>query len=110
LSRLTEHEPELDTYHSLDDLAEDHVLAIEPAGLVEEDEELGAVCVLAVVGHGHHSGGAVAQDEVLVDELVAVDAATCGGRGEGLVNVGMCACVSACTRGIGSLYFMILES
>ena len=53
------------------------MLSIEPAGLGEHDVELGAVGVLSVVGHGHPSGGAVRQDEVLIIETLAIDAAAC---------------------------------
>lgn len=86
--------------HALEDVAEDNVAAVEPAGLDSADEELGAVRVLAGVGHRwerleantgqpielltENTGAGVLQLEVLVGELVAVDrlAATAIARGE----------------------------
>jgi len=60
-------------FHTLDDLAEDNVLAIEPAGDDGGDEELGAVGVLAGVGHGEQARLSMRQLEVLIRELLAVD-------------------------------------
>ena len=67
----------MSTYESADDLSEDNVFAIEPAGLGEHDVELRAVGVSAVVGHGNPAGRTVGQHEVLVIETLAVNAATC---------------------------------
>lgn len=66
-----------DTYHSLDDLSKDHVFAVQPAGLVEEDEELGPVGVHPVVRHGHVPRGLVAELEVLVHEGWSVNTLSC---------------------------------
>ena len=67
------------SHHAADDFAEDDVLGVEPARFGEQDVELWAVGVLAVVGHRHPARRAVTQDEVLVVEPVAEDALTwCG--------------------------------
>ena len=58
------------------DAAEDDVLVVEPASLGQRDVELGVVGVGSVVGHGDPAGAAVAQDELLVVEALAEDAAT----------------------------------
>lgn len=88
---------------SAGNLAENNVLAIEPAGLDGGDEELGAVAInksqlvahyvpillfsiekekgLRVgtsVGHGEKTGLFVSEVEVLVSELLAVDGFTTG--------------------------------
>jgi len=55
------------------DFAEDCVLAVEPRTGYEGDKELGAVGVGAGVGHGEQVGLVVAEQEVLVVELVAID-------------------------------------
>ena len=46
--------------HAFNDLAENDVLAIEPAGHNSGDEELGAVGVLTSIGHGEKTGLGVA--------------------------------------------------
>jgi len=66
----------LDDIHTLDDLTEDDVLAIEPAGDDSGDEELTAVGVGTSVGHGKKSGLGVTHLEVLILELVAIDGLT----------------------------------
>ena len=58
---------------ALEDLAEDDVAAIEPAGDGGGDEELGAVGVLAAVGHAHETLAGVLELEVLIGELGTVD-------------------------------------
>jgi len=63
----------LDEVIAVNDLAEDDVLAIEPAGDNGGDEELGSVGVLSGVGHGKETGLGVGELEVLVLELLAVD-------------------------------------
>ena len=73
----TSSEPIGCTYESANDLAEDDMFAVEPTRLAEQDEELGAVAVLAVVGHGHPARVAVTQDELLVVEAFSVDALAC---------------------------------
>jgi hypothetical protein len=62
-----------DNLVALEDLAEDDVAAIEPAGDGGGDEELGAVGVLAAVGHAHETLAGVLELEVLIRELGAVD-------------------------------------
>ena len=62
--------------HTLKNLAEDNVLAVEPLGLGGADEELGSVGVGAGVGHGQGAGAevlAALSGEGLVSELLAVD-------------------------------------
>ncbi len=68
----------LDNIHALDNLSEDDVLAVQPGGLGSADEELAAVGVGAGVGHRQDAGSGVLQGEVLVLELVAVDALASG--------------------------------
>ena len=63
----------LDHVHAPADLAEDHVLPVQPLGLGGAEEELAPVGVGAGVGHGEDSGPGVLQGEVLVRELVAED-------------------------------------
>src|SRR5689334_13759289 len=63
----------LDEVLAGDDLTEDDVLAVEPRGDDGGDEELGAVGVGSGVGHREEEGAVVAELEVLVGELVAVD-------------------------------------
>ena len=55
------------------DLAEDHMLAIQPARHHGRDEELGAVGVRARVRHGQQEGFVVFELEILVFELGAID-------------------------------------
>ncbi len=51
------------------------MLPVEPRGLLDGDEELAAVGVLACVGHAEPSGAVVLQLEVLVVKLLAKDGA-----------------------------------
>ena len=60
------------------DLAEHAVLAIEPGGLDEGHEELGAVGVGAGIGHGEITTSSVPDVEVLVLELHAIDGLATG--------------------------------
>jgi hypothetical protein len=84
----------IDNVKTLDNLAEDDVLAVQPGGLDGADEELRAVAMGllerhrrldivnvrsgAGVGHGEDTGASVLQVEVLVLELLAVDGLTTG--------------------------------
>ena len=43
------------------DLPEHGIHAIQMGRLVQENEELGAVCAWAFVGHGHHAASTVSQ-------------------------------------------------
>lgn len=52
-------------------MAEDDVLAIQPAGGDGGDEELGAIGVGTSVGHGQDTRAGVLESEVLILELVA---------------------------------------
>ena len=55
-------------------LAKDHVMPVQMRRGHVQDEELGVLCVGAVVGHGEHASGGVREVEVLVLEVGAVDA------------------------------------
>ena len=70
----------LDDLHRLvvGDLAEDDVLAVQPARHDGGDEKLRAVGVLAGVGHGQETWAGVFELEVLVLELLAVDGLAAG--------------------------------
>ena len=58
--------------HALDDLAEDGVLAVQPGGLLEGDEELAAVGTWSGIGHGQQTGRVEGQlGDDLVFELIA---------------------------------------
>lgn len=58
---------------SLNDLAENDVLTVQPVGGSEGDEELRAVGVGTSVGHGEKVGLGVSADEGLILELGTVD-------------------------------------
>ena len=60
----------------LSHLAEDNVLAVQPGGSIEAEEELGSVGVGASVSHGEDAGSGVLFLEVLVSEFVSVDGLT----------------------------------
>jgi len=62
----------------ISDLAEDAVLAVEPGAGDGGDEELRAVGVGTSVSHGEEEGLLVAELEVLILELAAVDRDTTG--------------------------------
>lgn len=61
--------------HTLDDLSEDNVTSVQPGGLLDGDEELASVGVLAGVGHRQPASSVVLQLEVLVLETLSVDRA-----------------------------------
>lgn len=64
------------SYHSLEHFSKDNMSAIKPSSLLGGEEKLGAVGILASVGHGEPPRAVVRQLEVLVSKLVAVDAAS----------------------------------
>jgi len=68
----------LDYIHALGDLAEHNVLAIQPFCFSCAQEELGSVGVGTGICHGQDSGASVLQLEVLILELVSVDALATG--------------------------------
>lgn len=72
--------------HSLQDLAEHNVASVQPAGLLNGDEELRSVGVLAGVGHRQPSSAVVLQLEVLVGEALTVDRAATGSIATGEVT------------------------
>lgn len=63
----------LDDIQTLNNRAEDGMLAIQPGGLDSADEELGSVGVGSSVGHGEDTRSSVLEDEVLISELLTVD-------------------------------------
>jgi len=62
------------------------VLAVEPGGDDGGDEELGAVGVGSCVGHGEETGLGVAEGEVLISKLAAVDGLTASAVAAGEVT------------------------
>lgn len=44
---------------TIDNLTEDNVFVVQPSGLNRTDEELGAVCVGASIGHRQNAGAGV---------------------------------------------------
>ena len=66
--------------HTLDDAAEDDVLAVEERGGGARDEELAAVGVGARVGHGEQEGRRVRVREGLVGEAGRVFLCVAGWR------------------------------
>ncbi len=66
----------LDDVLTGNDLAKDDVTTVEVRSGNRGDEELGAVGVGAGVGHGKQVGAGVAELEVFIGELVAVDGNT----------------------------------
>lgn len=65
---------ELDTHHPLQDFSKNDMFAVQPGGHDGGDEELGAVGVLASVGHAEPARAVVLQLEVLIGETVSIDA------------------------------------
>jgi len=68
----------LDDLLTVDDLAEDDVLAVQPRAWHRGDEELRAVGVWTSVSHREKVWLGVLELEVLVGELLAVDALAAG--------------------------------
>ena len=66
-----------EAYKSLRHFSKDNVFAIEPSGLGEQDVELRAIGISAVVSHGHPAGGTMTQQKVLIIKSFAIDALTC---------------------------------
>mmetsp|Transcript_7958 Transcript_7958/g.9232 ORF Transcript_7958/g.9232 Transcript_7958/m.9232 type:complete len:221 (-) Transcript_7958:115-777(-) len=62
--------------HTINNLAEDGVLSIQPLSLDGSDEELATVGVLASVGHGEDTRPSVLAQKVLVFELGSVNGLT----------------------------------
>ena len=60
------------SYHASDNFSKHNVLAVEPSGSCQENEELGTIRVFSVVCHGNHTNP-VAQDEVFIYEFVTID-------------------------------------
>ena len=59
--------------HAVGDLSEDDVSAVEVRGLIEAEEELGAVGAWAGVSHREDTTSSVLVNEVLISELFSVD-------------------------------------
>jgi len=68
------------------DLAENHVLSVQPTRDGSGDEELAAVCVGSCVGHAQQVLLVVGELEVLVCELLAVDRLAAGAVAPGEVT------------------------
>lgn len=64
--------------HAGQNLAEDNVTSVQPAGLLRGNEELRTVGVLASIGHAQPAGAIVLQLEVLILETFAVDGTSAG--------------------------------
>ena len=62
------------------------MLLVEPTSLGEEDEELGTVGILTVVGHGYPTRATVGEGEIFVIETFAVDALASGAVSDGDVS------------------------
>lgn len=63
----------LDDFHSVDDLPEDHMFAIEMRAGLERDKELRGVGVSAAVGHRKQSGAGMSPRKALIHKGPAVD-------------------------------------
>merc|ERR1719166_552373 len=61
--------------HSFHHFSKHHMPAVKPRSLFYRDEELGAIGVLASVGHGQPAGAIVLQFEVLIGKLLSVNGA-----------------------------------
>lgn len=72
--------PAPQTHHAFQNFAKHHVLAIQPGCLNGRDKELGAIGVLACVGHAHPARPVVFQLEVLIGEAFTIDALSWEGR------------------------------
>ena len=66
-------------------MTENDVGAVEMRGGAKAEEELGAVGVLASVGHGKDTTTLMLVDEVLVSELLSIDGLTAGAVSAGEV-------------------------
>jgi len=64
--------------HALGHVTENDVLAVQPRRLDGAEEELGSVRVRAGVGHGQNAAAGVLQCEVLIGELLSIDALAAG--------------------------------
>lgn len=58
---------------SLNKLSKDDVSSIQPRGILEQDEELRAIRILASIGHGQHATSSVLDLKVLIIKLGTVD-------------------------------------
>jgi hypothetical protein len=67
---------QIQDFLTFDQLSEDGVVAVQPRGLVEANEELRSVGVGASVGHGQNTLASVSELEVLVSKLGTIDGFT----------------------------------
>lgn len=68
----------VDDVHSFDNRSEHDMFTIQPCCLFSTDEELRSICVLASISHRQNSSSCVLQREILILELVSVDALSTG--------------------------------
>lgn len=59
--------------HTLNNIAKDNMLAVQPGSLNSAKEELGAIGVRSSIGHGQDARAGVTQSEVLISKLGAID-------------------------------------
>lgn len=64
--------------HAGQNLAEDNMTSVQPAGLLGCNEELRAIGVLASIGHAQPTGAIMLQLEVLILETFTVNGASAG--------------------------------
>merc|ERR1712050_533404 len=60
--------------HTIHDLSEDDVLAVEPLGLDRSEEKLGSIGVWSCIGHAQNTWAGVLEIEVLIRKLLPIDA------------------------------------
>lgn len=63
------------SYHSFDNLAKNNMSTIKPWCLLNRDEELRSIGILASIGHGQPSSTIMLQFEVLISEAISIDTA-----------------------------------
>lgn len=69
-------EKDISNYHPIQDFSKYDVFAIQPGGLGQGDEELGAIGVGASVGHADPPNAIVLEFEVLIRKCLTINAYT----------------------------------